>query len=149
MRGGAGAVGRPGASEVVNRHRPNYLIKQGIRILPCLGGGRQSGTYGSPSSLHASPGAAAGGDIALLRTGDRLRIDLNSAMVDWLVSEDEIHLRRAALEAAGGYPFPASQTPWQELQRDTIGQLETGAALEPAVKYRRIVETFGNPRDNH
>ena len=146
---GSGPIGHPGAAEVVNMRPPDYLIKQGITVLPCIGDGRQSGTSGSPSILHASPEAAAGGNIALLKTGDRLRIDLNSAMVDWLVSEEEIHLRRTALEAAGGYPFPASQTPWQELQRDTIGQLETGAALEPAVKYRRIVETFGNPRDNH
>ena len=85
----------------------------------------------------------------MIKTGDRLRIDLNAATVDWLVPEEEIQARREALEASGGYPYPASQTPWQELQRDTIGQLETGAALEPAVKYRRIIETFGNPRDNH
>ncbi|WP_297730386.1 IlvD/Edd family dehydratase [uncultured Maricaulis sp.] len=146
---GSGPIGHPGAAEVVNMRPPNYLIKQGITVLPCIGDGRQSGTSGSPSILHASPEAAAGGNIALIKTGDRLRIDLNAATVDWLVPEEEIQARREALEASGGYPYPASQTPWQELQRDTIGQLETGAALEPAVKYRRIIETFGNPRDNH
>ncbi|WP_291845071.1 IlvD/Edd family dehydratase [Maricaulis sp.] len=146
---GSGPIGHPGAAEVVNMRPPAYLIQQGINVLPCIGDGRQSGTSGSPSILHASPEAAVGGNIALLRTGDRLRIDLNAATVDWLVSAAEIRNRRDALEAAGGYPYPASQTPWQEMQRDTIGQLETGAALEPAVKYRRIVETFGNPRDNH
>ncbi|RKQ96505.1 IlvD/Edd family dehydratase [Maricaulis maris] len=146
---GSGPIGHPGAAEVVNMRPPAYLIQQGINVLPCIGDGRQSGTSGSPSILHASPEAAAGGNIALLRTGDRLRIDLNTATVNWLVSADDIRDRRDALDAAGGYPYPASQTPWQELQRDTIGQLETGAALEPAVKYRRIVETFGNPRDNH
>ncbi|OLF75228.1 dihydroxy-acid dehydratase [Maricaulis sp. W15] len=146
---GSGPIGHPGAAEVVNMRPPSYLIQHGINVLPCVGDGRQSGTSGSPSILHASPEAAAGGNIALLRTGDRLRIDLNTATVNWLVSADDIRDRRDALDAAGGYPYPASQTPWQELQRDTIGQLETGAALEPAVKYRRIVETFGNPRDNH
>ncbi len=146
---GSGPIGHPGAAEVVNMRPPDYLIKRGIAVLPCIGDGRQSGTSGSPSILHASPEAAAGGNIALLKTGDRLRIDLNSATVDWLVSNEEIEARREALEARGGYPYPASQTPWQEMQRDTIGQLETGAALEPAIKYRRIIETFGNPRDNH
>lgn len=146
---GSGPIGHPGAAEVVNMRPPAYLIKQGITALPCLGDGRQSGTSGSASILHASPEAAAMGNIALLETGDRLRVDLNMARVDWLVSDEEIAKRRKALEEAGGYAYPASQTPWQEIQRSMTGQLETGATLEPAVKYHRIIDTFGNPRDNH
>lgn len=146
---GSGPVGHPGAAEVVNMRPPSYLIKKGITALPCLGDGRQSGTSGSASILHASPEAAVGGNIALLENGDRLRVDLNTARVDWLIPDDEIAKRRKVLEEGGGYAFPASQTPWQEIQRSMTGQLETGAALEPAVKYHRIIDTFGNPRDNH
>lgn len=146
---GSGPVGHPGAAEVVNMRPPAYLIKKGITALPCMGDGRQSGTSGSASILHASPEAAVGGNIALLENGDRLRVDLNTARVDWLISEDEIVKRRAAFDKSGGYKFPPSQTPWQEIQRSMTGQLETGATLEPAVKYHRIIDTFGNPRDNH
>ena len=146
---GAGPVGYPGAAEVVNMRAPDYLIKQGIHQLPCIGDGRQSGTSGSPSILNASPEAAAGGGLALLRTGDKVRFDLRKSRVDVLVSPSEIVERRKALEAAGGYAYPESQTPWQEMQRAVIGQLETGAVLEPAVKYQRIAQTKGLPRDNH
>lgn len=146
---GAGPIGYPGAAEVVNMRPPAYLIKKGVSALACIGDGRQSGTSGSPSILNASPEAAAGGNIALLKTGDRVRIDLNTGRADILISDEELAQRRQAFEAAGGYKYPASQTPWQEMQRATVGQLETGAVLEPAVKYHRIVDTIGLPRDNH
>ena len=146
---GAGPIGYPGAAEVVNMRPPAYLIKKGVSALACIGDGRQSGTSGSPSILNASPEAAAGGNIALLRTGDRVRIDLNTGRADILISDEELAQRRQAFEAAGGYNYPASQTPWQEMQRDVVGQLETGAVLEPAIKYHRIVDTIGLPRDNH
>ena len=146
---GAGPIGYPGAAEVVNMRPPSYLIKKGVSALACIGDGRQSGTSGSPSILNASPEAAAGGNIALLMTGDRVRIDLNTGRADILISDEELAERRKAFEAAGGYKYPASQTPWQEMQRAVVGQLETGAVLEPAVKYHRIVDKFGLPRDNH
>lgn len=146
---GAGPIGYPGAAEVVNMRPPAYLIKQGVSAIACIGDGRQSGTSGSPSILNASPEAAAGGNIALLQTGDRVRIDLNTGRADILISDAELAERRAAFEAAGGYKYPASQTPWQEIQRSMVGQLETGAVLEPAVKYHRIIDKFGLPRDNH
>jgi dihydroxy-acid dehydratase len=146
---GAGPIGYPGAAEVVNMRPPAYLIRDGVDALPCIGDGRQSGTSGSPSILNASPEAAAGGGLALLRTGDRVRVDLRKGRVDMLVSDEEIAERREALEAAGGYPYPPSQTPWQELQRAAVGQLETGAVLEPAVKYQRVAQTMGLPRDSH
>ncbi len=146
---GAGPVGYPGAAEVVNMRAPDYLIKRGIHQLPCIGDGRQSGTSGSPSILNASPEAAAGGGLALLKTGDKVRFDLRKSRVDVLVSPSEIVERRKALEAAGGFAYPESQTPWQEMQRAVVGQMETGAVLEPAVKYQRIAQTKGLPRDNH
>ncbi|CAL1691808.1 L-arabonate dehydratase [Brevundimonas subvibrioides] len=146
---GAGPIGYPGAAEVVNMQPPAHLIRQGVTALACIGDGRQSGTSGSASILNASPEAAAGGNIALLRTGDRVRIDLNTGRADILISDEDLAGRRAALEAAGGYRYPASQTPWQEIQRGMVGQLETGAVLEPAVKYHRIVDRFGLPRDSH
>ncbi|MFN4296169.1 MAG: IlvD/Edd family dehydratase [Brevundimonas sp.] len=147
---GSGPIGHPGAAEVVNMRPPAHLIKQGITALPCIGDGRQSGTSGSPSILHASPEAAAGGTIAVLKTGDRIRVDLNTSTVTLMVPDKEIAARKAALEAAGGYAYPASQTPWQEIQRDLTGQLETGATLENSVKYHRIVDTIAPaPRDNH
>jgi dihydroxy-acid dehydratase len=146
---GAGVLGHPGAAEVVNMRPPNYLIDKGITALPCIGDGRQSGTSGSPSILHVSPEAAAGGRIALLKTGDKLRIDLNTATVTWHIDDAEIERRQDELEAAGGYKYPASQTPWQEIQRSMVSQLDTGAVLEPAVKYYRIIDTLGNPRGNH
>ncbi len=146
---GAGPIGYPGAAEVVNMRAPDYLLKQGISSLPCVGDGRQSGTSGSPSILNASPEAAAGGGLAILQTGDQVRIDLNKGTADILISDAEIASRRAALDADGGYAFPESQTPWQEIQRSYVGQLETGAVLEPAVKYQRIAQTKGIPRDNH
>jgi dihydroxy-acid dehydratase len=146
---GVGPVGYPGAPEVVNMRPPNYLIQNGVTALPCIGDGRQSGTSGSPSILNASPEAAAGGNLALLRTGDRLRVDLRKYSVDVQVSAAELATRRSALEQAGGYRVPASQTPWQELQRRDVGQLATGAILEGSEKYQQIDRTSGVPRDNH
>lgn len=146
---GAGPIGYPGAAEVVNMRPPAYLIRRGIQALPCLGDGRQSGTSGSPSILNASPEAAAGGNIALLRSGDRLRVDLRAGRVDMLVDEAELEARRGALEASGGYRIPASQTPWQAIQRSLVGQLAEGAILEGSDAFQRIDETFGLPRDNH
>jgi dihydroxy-acid dehydratase len=146
---GSGPIGHPGAAEVVNMRPPAYLIARGVLALACIGDGRQSGTSGSPSILNASPEAAAGGNLAILETGDRVRVDLNTGRVDVLVDDQVLVQRRAALEAAGGYQYPASQTPWQEMQRGMVGQLQTGAVLEPAVKYHRIVDRFGPPRDNH
>ncbi|OHT21443.1 IlvD/Edd family dehydratase [Edaphosphingomonas haloaromaticamans] len=146
---GAGPIGYPGAAEVVNMRPPAYLITEGVSALPCIGDGRQSGTSGSPSILNASPEAAANGGLALLRTGDRVRLDLRRGRVDVLISDAELADRRKALEAAGGYAYPASQTPWQEIQRKIVGQMDTGAILEGAEKYQRIAQTQGLPRDNH
>ncbi len=146
---GAGPIGYPGAAEVVNMRPPVALIKAGIHQLPCIGDGRQSGTSGSPSILNASPEAAAGGGLALLRTGDRVRIDLRQGTANILIDDAELESRRKALQEAGGYPIPASQTPWQEMQRATIGQADTGAVLEGATKYQRLAQTIGVPRHNH
>ncbi len=146
---GAGPVGYPGAAEVVNMRPPSYLILEGVHALPCIGDGRQSGTSGSASILNAAPEAAVGGGLALLRTGDRVRIDLKRGTADILIGEAALAERRRALDAAGGYAYPASQTPWQEIQRGLVGQLDTGAILEGAEKYQRIAQTKGLPRDNH
>ena len=146
---GAGPIGYPGAAEVVNMRPPAYLIREGVHALPCIGDGRQSGTSGSPSILNASPEAAAMGGLALIRTGDRVRIDLAKGSANVLISDEELAERRRALTEAGGYAFPRSQTPWQEIQRATVGQMETGAILEGAEKYQRIAQTMGLPRDNH
>ncbi|MFL6797658.1 MAG: IlvD/Edd family dehydratase [Xanthobacteraceae bacterium] len=145
---GAGPIGYPGSAEVVNMQPPAALIKRGITSLPCIGDGRQSGTSASPSFLNASPEAAAGGGLALLRTGDRVRIDLNKGRVDVLIAETELAERRAGLAAHGGYNYPVSQTPWQEIQREMVDQLGNGMVLEPAVKYQRVAQKFV-PRDNH
>jgi dihydroxy-acid dehydratase len=128
---------------------PDYLLKQGITSLVCVGDGRQSGTSGSPSILNASPEAASGGGLALIETGDRVVLDLNAGRLDVLVDDDELARRRQGLIADGGYHYPANQTPWQEIQRSLVGELETGAVLEPAVKYQRIAQSKGIPRDNH
>jgi len=146
---GAGPIGYPGAAEVVNMRPPAYLIKKGIHSLACIGDGRQSGTSGSPSILNASPEAAAGGNLALIKSGDRVRVDLNKGSVNLLISDDEMKTRRDALEASGGYPYPKSQTPWQAIQRRTVGQMGSGACLEDAVAFQRIAQTMGLPRDNH
>ena len=146
---GAGPVGYPGGAEVVNMQPPAYLLKRGIHSLPCIGDGRQSGTSGSPSILNASPEAAVGGGLALLKSGDRVRIDLRKGTADILVTDDEITRRRAELQNNGGYNFPAHQTPWQEIQRGMVDQLSEGMVLKPAVKYQRVAQTKGIPRDNH
>jgi len=146
---GTGPVGYPGAAEVVNMRAPDYLLKKGIASLPCIGDGRQSGTSGSPSILNASPEAASGGGLALLKTGDKVRIDLNKRSANILISKDELARRRAALAKAGGYKYPESQTPWQEIQRGMVDELSNGMVLKPAVKYQRIAKTKGLPRDNH
>lgn len=152
---GAGPIGYPGAAEVVNMRAPDYLIKRGITSLPCIGDGRQSGTSGSPSILNASPEAAANGGLAILKTGDRVRIDLNKCTANILTSDEELNRRREELEKAGGYAYPAHQTPWQEIQRGMVAQLEAGMVLEPAVNYQRLAQggKDGNmppvPRDNH
>ena len=146
---GAGPIGYPGAAEVVNMRPPAYLITEGVSALPCIGDGRQSGTSGSPSILNASPEAAAMGGLALLKTGDRVRMDLEARTVNVLIPDAELEERRAALRAEGGYAYPASQTPWQEIQRGLVGQLDKGAILEGAEKFQRIAQTQGLPRDNH
>ena len=146
---GAGPIGYPGAAEVVNMQPPGALIKRGVLSLPCIGDGRQSGTSGTPSILNASPEAAAGGGLALLQTGDRVRIDLNRRSADILLPPEELERRRADLQARGGFAYPASQTPWQEIQRSMVDQLSEGMVLKPAVKFQKVAQTFGVPRDNH
>ena len=146
---GAGPIGYPGAAEVVNMRPPAYLLTEGVHSLPCIGDGRQSGTSASPSILNAAPEAAAHGGLALVETGDIIRIDLRRGTVDLLVDDTALQRRRDALEARGGFPYPASQTPWQEIQRMMVGQLDTGAILEGTEKYQRIAQTMGLPRDNH
>jgi dihydroxy-acid dehydratase len=146
---GTGPIGYPGSAEVVNMQPPAELIKRGVHALPCIGDGRQSGTSGSPSILNASPEAAAGGGLALLRTGDRVRIDLVAGRVDALVDDGELAARRRALDEDGGYPVPPSQTPWQEIQRGMVDQLCDGMVLRPAVAYQRVVEHSPVPRTNH
>jgi dihydroxy-acid dehydratase len=145
---GTGPIGYPGSAEVVNMRAPDYLIKKGIRELPCVGDGRQSGTSGTPSILNASPEAAAGGGLALLKTGDRVRIDIRKGEANVLVSDEELAARRKAIEENGGYHFPESQTPWQEMQRGVVDQLANGMVLKPAVKFKKIARSFV-PRHSH
>ena len=146
---GTGPVGYPGGAEVVNMRPPNYLLKRGVTELPCIGDGRQSGTSGSPSILNASPEAATGGGLAILRTGDRVRIDLAKRRADILISKEEYDRRRADLQGHGGYQYPAHQTPWQEIQRGLVDDFAHGMVLKPAVKYQKIAKSKGVPRDNH
>lgn len=145
---GAGAVGYPGAAEVVNMQPPVSLLKKGITALPCIGDGRQSGTSGSPSILNASPEAATGGGLALIRNGDRVRVDLNKRTVNLLISDAEMAERRAYLKKHP-YKFPKHQTPWQEIQRGMVDEMSHGMVLKPAVKYQKIDRKMGVPRDNH
>lgn len=145
---GAGPKGYPGAAEVVNMRAPAYLLKQGIKALPCIGDGRQSGTSGSPSILNASPEAADGGGLALLQTGDRVRIDLRKGTADMLVPLDVLADRAARLAEAGGYRFPDSQTPWQAYFRSLVGRLDEGMTLEGATAFQDVARK-GMPRNNH
>jgi len=140
---GSGPLGWPGSAEVVNMQPPDALLKRGVTSLPTLGDGRQSGTSDSPSILNCSPESAAGGGLAWLRTGDRIRIDLAAGTCNMLVSGEEIARRRTE----GLPPVPESATPWQELYRSTVGQLDTGAVMEMAVKYRGVAKK--TPRHNH
>lgn len=146
---GCGPVGYPGGAEVVNMQPPAALIKRGIMELPCLGDGRQSGTSGSPSILNASPEAAVNGALALIRTGDIIRIDLRKGEVNVLIDDTEFQARQIALKTQNGFAIPQHQTPWQEIQRGIVDQLDEGMVLKPAVKYQRIVKTKGLPRDSH
>ncbi len=146
---GTGPLGYPGAAEVVNMQPPAALIRQGVHHLPCVGDGRQSGTSGSPSILNASPEAALGGGLAVLRTGDTVRIDLGRGQADVLLADGELQSRIQELAAGGGFPMPDSQTPWQEMQRSMVDQLSEGMVLKPAVKYQRVAQSMGIPRDNH
>jgi len=140
-----GAVGYPGSAEVVNMQPPAYLLKEGVNALPTMGDGRQSGTSGSPSILNVSPEAAVGGGLALLKTGDTIRLDLNTRRVDVLIPEAELEARRDAWKP----PVLASQTPWEEIYRKMVGQLGQGACLEPATLYVNVIETRGESRNNH
>ena len=146
---GVGPLGYPGAAEVVNMRAPTYLLEKGIRSLPCVGDGRQSGTSGSPSILNASPEAAAGGGLAILKNGDKVRIDLNNGDCNMLISDAEMTKRRAELAASGGYKIPESQTPWQEIYRNTTEQLAQGMIIKGSTKFQRVAKTMGIPRDNH
>ncbi len=146
---GTGPIGYPGGAEVVNMQPPAALLVQGVHSLPCIGDGRQSGTSGSPSILNAAPEAAAGGGLALLQTGDMIRIDLREGSANALIDEDEWAARGAALEAAGGYDYPPSHTPWQEIQRSMVDQFDEGMVLKPAVQYQDTARTYGTPRNNH
>ena len=142
---GAGTVGYPGSAEVVNMAPPAELVRQGITSLPCMGDGRQSGTSASPSILNMSPEAAVSGGLVLLRTNDRIRVDLNARSVQLLVDEGELARRRASMT----FDIPPAQTPWQELYRQTVGQLSTGGCLEPATLYLKVIAERGNPRHSH
>ena len=146
---GTGPIGYPGGAEVVNMQPPAALLKKGITSLPCIGDGRQSGTSGSPSILNASPEAAANGGLAILKTGDKVRIDLRKGTANILITKEEYNKRMASLLKKGGYSYPADQTPWQEIQRSMVDQFDGGMVLKPAVKYQRVAQTKGTPRDNH
>jgi dihydroxy-acid dehydratase len=146
---GTGPIGYPGGAEVVNMQPPAALIQRGVLSLPCIGDGRQSGTSGTPAILNASPEAAAGGNLALLETGDRVRIDLDKGEANVLLSTEDLAQRRARLEASGGFRYPESHTPWQEIYRTTVGQQSTGACLELATRYRDLVARFRTPRHSH
>ena len=140
---GCGPVGYPGSAEVVNMQPPDNLIREGILELPTLGDGRQSGTSGSPSILNVSPESAIGGGLALLKTGDMLRIDLNQCTIDVLLNETELQKRRDLLQLEE----TENQTPWQEIYRNTVGQLSGGGIIELAEKYKKIRHTI--PRHSH
>ena len=146
---GAGPIGYPGGAEVVNMRPPAYLIKQGVSELACIGDGRQSGTSGSPSILNASPEAAAGGGLALLKTGDTIRIDLNDFSANIKISEEGLAKRRADLAAKGGFDSPESQSPWQQYFRELVTPFSEGMVLRDAPNYQAIAQTKGTPRDNH
>ncbi|MCC2108992.1 MAG: dihydroxy-acid dehydratase, partial [Hyphomicrobiales bacterium] len=146
---GTGPIGYPGGAEVVNMQPPAALIKRGILSLPCIGDGRQSGTSGSPSILNAAPEAAVGGGLALLRTNDMVRIDLKKRTANILISDVELAQRRADLQKRGGFPYPKSQTPWQEIQRSMVAQFDEGMVLKPAVEFKDVAHVSPVPRDNH
>ncbi len=145
---GAGPIGYPGGAEVVNMRAPDYLLKQGVEALPCIGDGRQSGTSGSPSILNASPEAASGAGLAIVETGDRLRVDLNKCTVDMLLSEEEMTNRYEALRAKGGYAYPENHSPWQQYFREMVQPFDQGMILKDADKYQDIGNKF-IPRNNH
>jgi dihydroxy-acid dehydratase len=126
---------------------PDALLQRGIHELPCIGDGRQSGTSGSPSILNAAPEAAVGGGLALVETGDRVRIDLKKRQANILISDAELSTRRKKLNGGPAY-VPASQTPWQEIQRAIVDQFDQGMVLKPAIKYRDVAH-HNYPRDNH
>jgi dihydroxy-acid dehydratase len=140
---GTGPLGFPGSAEVVNMTPPGELVKKGFRMLPCLGDGRQSGTSDSPSILHASPESAAGGNLAILQTGDSVKVDLKNRRVDLLLTDEEIAARRAALPDT----VLRNDSPWQQLYRAHVGQLDTGACLDFAVGYRDLKNIV--PRHSH
>jgi dihydroxy-acid dehydratase len=142
---GCGPVGYPGSAEVVNMQPPNNLLKKGINALPTLGDGRQSGTSESPSILHVSPESAIGGDIGIIKTGDKLCIDLNKRRVDLLISKKEFQKRRKKRKIKK----LINQTPWQEISRDHVGQLEDGACIQLREIYLDISEKKGIPRNSH
>jgi len=142
---GCGPVGYPGSAEVVNMQPPDRLLKQGINALPTLGDGRQSGTSESPSILNVSPESAIGGDLSIVKTGDKLRIDLNKKRVDLLISPTEFKKRRKEKKI----PKLKNQTPWQEISRKTVGQLEDGACMNLNGVYLDIVNKKGPPRNSH
>ena len=144
---GVGPIGYPGSAEVVNMQPPAYLIKKGITSLPCIGDGRQSGTSGSPSILNAAPEAAAGGGLALLRTGDRIRVDLRRREVNVLISEEELAERRRSFDSLPTY-VPESQTPWQAIFRELAEQFDKGMVLRPAPAFRDVAHRH-RPRDSH
>ncbi|KAJ8129447.1 hypothetical protein O1611_g4182 [Lasiodiplodia mahajangana] len=143
-----GPLGYPGAAEVVNMHAPGRLLKQGVKELPCIGDGRQSGTSGSPSILNASPEAANGGNLALVRDLDTVRVDIGRRRVDILVSDEELKTRREELDAKGGYGMPESQTPWQDILRREVSGLSEGMVLKRAIMFQGIAQKY-SPRDNH
>ena len=146
---GAGPLGYPGGAEVVNMRPPAYLIKRGVNELACIGDGRQSGTSGSPSILNASPEAAAGGGLALLKTGDMIRIDMNKFTADILISDDELSARATELAAQGGFETRENQSPWQQYFREMVQPFSEGMVLRDAPNYQSIATTKGIPRDNH
>ena len=140
---GCGPVGYPGSAEVVNMQPPAELIKRGIRELPTIGDGRQSGTSGSPSILNASPESAVGGGLAILETNDVIRVDLEAGAIDMLVPDEELRARRERLAP----PDLPNHTPWQEIYRSHVGQLAEGGVFDLATKYQDVRRFV--PRASH
>jgi len=125
---GCGPKGYPGMPEVANMPIPQKLLKQGVRDMVRICDGRMSGTAYGTVILHVSPESAAGGPLALIKTGDVISLDVENRSLNVELTDDELAKRKPSTEMLDSLAAP--KRGWEKMYIDHVMQANLGADLD-------------------